>query len=35
MFIGFNAVFFPMHALGLHGMTRRVHAYAPETGSGG
>ncbi len=34
MFVGFNAVFFPMHVLGLNGMTRRVYTYAPETGFG-
>src|SRR5215213_8612554 len=34
MFIGFNLTFFPMHILGLHGMTRRIYTYLPETGWG-
>jgi cytochrome c oxidase subunit 1 len=33
-FIGFNMTFWPMHHLGLRGMTRRRYTYAPETGWG-
>lgn len=33
-FIGFNMTFFPMHILGLSGMTRRIYTYVPETGWG-
>ena len=32
LFIGFHLTFWPMHHLGLHGMTRRVYTYLPETG---
>jgi cytochrome c oxidase subunit 1 len=31
-FIGFNCVFFPLHAVGLLGMPRRVYTYMAETG---
>jgi cytochrome c oxidase subunit I+III len=34
MFIGFNVTFYPMHHLGLGGMTRRIWTYVPETGWG-
>ncbi len=33
-FLSFNAAFFPMHILGLRGMTRRIYTYLPETGWG-
>jgi cytochrome c oxidase subunit I+III len=34
-FIGFNVTFFPMHALGLEGMTRRIYTYDAASGWGG
>ncbi len=33
-FIGFNVAFFPMHILGLQGMTRRIWTYQAHTGWG-
>ena len=34
MFVGFNMTFWPMHHLGLLGMTRRIYTYRAETGWG-
>jgi cytochrome c oxidase subunit 1 len=33
-FIGFNVAFFPMHVLGLEGMTRRIYTYTAASGWG-
>jgi cytochrome c oxidase subunit I+III len=34
-FVGFNVAFFPMHVLGLQGMTRRIYTYDAASGWGG
>src|SRR5205085_3048443 len=34
LFVGFNMTFWPLHHLGLHGMTRRVYTYLPQSGWG-
>jgi cytochrome c oxidase subunit I+III len=32
LLVGFHMTFWPMHHLGLHGMSRRIYTYRPETG---
>ena len=34
LFVGFNVTFFPMHLVGLQGMTRRIYTYSAEMGWG-
>jgi cytochrome c oxidase subunit I+III len=35
IFVGFNLAFFPMHAMGMHGMPRRVYTYPASLGLDG
>jgi cytochrome c oxidase subunit 1 len=32
LFVGFNVTFFPLHLVGLQGMTRRIYTYSAEMG---